>query len=165
VHFRIAHEFEIPRDALELAFLSPDLIDALKKLSGMKAVQKAHALRDGVLERVWSCEANVKVPKFAIRYVGPKVSWEQRNTYRLAKHEATWEIAVDIKPSWREYFSAKGTYALVSLGEAKTRRVVEGEVNLRVPVVKKVAERMILAEVRKAFEAEAETLRDMATLV
>ena len=33
------------------------------------------------------------------------------------------------------------------------------------PVVRQVAERMILGEVKKTFEAEAATLRDMATLI
>jgi len=36
---------------------------------------------------------------------------------------------------------------------------------LDVPVVRKVAEPMIVNEVKKTFEAEAATLRDLATLV
>jgi hypothetical protein len=34
-----------------------------------------------------------------------------------------------------------------------------------VPVVRPVAERLIVNEVKKTFEAEAATLRDLATLV
>jgi hypothetical protein len=36
---------------------------------------------------------------------------------------------------------------------------------IRVPFVRQVAEKLVVAEVRKMFDAEAETLRDMATLV
>ncbi len=145
MHFRIAHDFEIPRDALELAFLSPDLMGKLhERLNGMRAVQRKHELRDGVLERVWLYKRNVRL----------------HAVYKLADHESTWEV----ERKGRSWFTAKGTYQLVSVGEAKTQRVVEGDVELRVPVVNKVAERMILAQVKKAFETEAETLRDMATL-
>ena len=47
----------------------------------------------------------------------------------------------------------------------RSRRVIEGELELRVRVVRQMAERLILSEVKKAFEAEAATLRDMATLI
>lgn len=146
MHFRIAHDFEIPRDALELAFLSPDLMSKLhERLNGMRAVQRKHELKEGVLERVWIYKRDVRL----------------RNVYDLKKHESTWEV----HRKGRAWFSAKGTYQLVATGEANTQRVVEGDVELNVPVVNKVAERMILAQVKKAFETEAETLRDMATLV
>ena len=46
----------------------------------------------------------------------------------------------------------------------RSRRIVSGDLELRVRVVRQMAERLILAEVRKAFDAEAATLRDMATL-
>lgn len=145
MHFRIAHDFEIPRDALELAFLSPDLMRKLhERLKGTRVVQRKHELRNGVLERVWIYKANVRLT----------------STYELAKHRSTWEVA----RKGRRWFTAKGTYQLVSTGEAKTQRVVEGDVQINVPVMNKVAERMILAQVKKAFETEAETLRDMATL-
>lgn len=147
MHFRIAHEFEIPRDALELAFLSPDLVRKLHaRLKGLRAVQRKHRLRDGVLERVWAYKGNVRL----------------RAVYKLADHASTWEVERKGPRSW---FSAKGTYRLVAVGEGKSRRVVEGDVELRVPVVSKMGERVILARVKKAFETEAETLREMATLV
>ena len=62
-------------------------------------------------------------------------------------------------------FQAQGKYKLVQAGQGKTKRTVEGELELRVPVVQKMAERAILGEVRRMFDAEAETLREMATLV
>lgn len=167
MHFRIAHEIEISRDAVELAVVSPDLIERLqsKLPKTMRALQKRHALEDGVLERVWTFEASIEIPKFASGYVGPEVAWDQHTTYTLAKHEAIWSIVPEVRPQWRKYFTASGTYSLRSIGEAKTERVVEGDVELHLPMVKKVAERMILALVKRAFVAEAETLRDMATLV
>jgi hypothetical protein len=169
VHFEIAHEFDIPLDALELAVISPTLVDKLgPKLnkSGIEAVrQKAHTLMNGVLDRVWHYQANVRIPQFARGYVTREMcAWDEHSTYDLKAHKSTWTISPNVKPEWQRYFEAKGTYAIVPLGNGRAKRVVEGELELKVPVVRQVAERMIVNEVKKTFEAEAATLREMATL-
>jgi hypothetical protein len=168
VHFEISHDFDIARDAIELAVLSPDLAKRMApRLSSVEHVeQREHAWKDGVLDRVWSWRANVKIPSFATRYVTREMcAWDERSTYEMKHHSSRWTIEPHIKPAWRKYFEAKGTYELVALGPGRTRRVVRGDVEVRVtPLVRKVAERMIVGEVRKTFDVEAATLRDLATL-
>jgi hypothetical protein len=168
VHFELSHDFDIPRDAVELAVLSPDLATRISpRLSGIERVeQREHALKNGVLERVWSFQANVKVPRFAERYVTREMlSWDEQTTYELSRHASSWTILPRVKPEWRKLFDASGTYELLALGEARTRRVVRGDIELRVsPIFRKVALHMILGEVRKTFDAEAAVLRDLATL-
>jgi hypothetical protein len=168
VHFEIAHELEIPRDAVELAVLSPTLVERLApKLSAIDTVtQRRFTLEDGKLDRVWFYQAQVKIPSFAEKYVTREmVAWEEHSQYTLSKHAGSWTITPNVKPEWQKYVRAAGTYSLVATGEAKTKRVVEGDVELFVPAVfKQIAERMIIAEVRKTFEAEAAVLRDLATL-
>ena len=166
--FEIVHEFDIPLDAIELAVISPGLCATLSaQLANIATLrQKTHTLTDGVLERVWSFQANVKVPAFAKAYVTREMlAWDERTLYDLKTHSSTWTIAPHVKPDWQKYFSAKGSYSLVSSGDGHTRRIVRGELDLKVPVVRQVAERMIVSEVKKTFEAEAATLRDLATLV
>ena len=73
-----------------------------------------------------------------------------------------------VKPEWRNMFAAKGTYSRAELGSGRTRRTVTCSVELRVRVIgplRQVAEKLIVGEVRKTFDAEAETLRELATLV
>lgn len=167
MHFEIVHEFDIPLDAIELAYLSPRLIDQLApRLPDMETVtQKSHVLEGTTLDRVWSFAANMKIPDFAKPYVTKEMlSWEERSTYDLKKHEATWLIVPQVKPEWHKYFQASGTYSLVPRGEG-TARIVKGELELIVPLVRAVAERLIINEVKKTFEAEAATLRDLSTLV
>lgn len=167
MHFEIAHDFEISRDAVELAVISPDLFSRLRaRLTNMEEVrQKQHVLKDGILDRVWAYQANVKVPVFAKKVVTREMlSWDETSRYELDKHMAHWEVHPNVKPEWKKYFHAEGTYSLEAVGSAHTRRVVKGELDLRVRIVKGVAERAILGEIRKMFEAEAETLRDLATL-
>ncbi|CAN5585135.1 hypothetical protein BH09MYX1_BH09MYX1_24810 [soil metagenome] len=167
MHFEISHDFEIPRDAVELAVISPDLFSRLRaRLTNMEEVrQKQHVLTDGVLNRVWAFQANVKVPVFAKKVVTREMlSWDEISRYDLEKHMARWEVHPNVKPEWKKYFQAQGTYRLEAIGSAQTRRIIEGDLELRVPVVKGVAERAILGEIRKTFDAEADTLRDLATL-
>jgi hypothetical protein len=172
VHFDIAHEFDIPLDALELAVISPDLVDkfaakVLKLGVGIeKVTERSHSLKSGVLERVWHYQAHVKLPKFARGYVTPEMTaWDEQTVYEMGKHRGRWTIMPNVKPEWRKYFSATGTYNIEALGDGRSRRVVRGDLELRVRVVRQVAERLMVGEVKKAFEAEAATLRDMATLI
>ncbi len=172
MHFEIHHEFDIPLDALELAVISPDLVDkfgatARSKHAGIQSItERSRSLKNGVLERVWHYQAHVRLPKFAQGYVTPEMTaWDEQSVYETGPHRGRWTIVPNIKPAWRQYFSASGTYAIEPLGDGRSRRTVRGELELRVRVVRQVAERLIVSEVRKAFEAEAATLRDMATLV
>ena len=167
MQFEINHEFDIPLDAIELAVLSPRLIDQLApRLPDMETVtQASHAIVDGVLSREWTFAANVKIPDFARPYVTKDMlRWDERTTYSLKKHESSWSIVPRVKPEWQKFFRAEGTYSLVPRGNGSAR-VVRGELELVVPIVRAVAERLILGEVRKIFDAEAATLRELATLV
>lgn len=172
MQFEIAHEFDIPRDALELAVISPDLVEkfgaTVRTLgTGIQQVtERSRSLKNGVLERVWHFQAHVRLPKFAAGYVTPEMTaWDEQSVYETGPHRGRWTIVPNIKPEWRRYFAASGTYTIEELGDGRSRRTVRGDLELRVRVVRQVAERLIVGEVRKAFEAEASTLRDMATLV
>jgi hypothetical protein len=167
VQFETVHEFDIPLDAIELAVLSPRLIDQLApRLPDMETVtQTSHELVDGVLVRVWSFAANMKIPDFAKPHLTKEMlGWEERSTYDLKTHQASWSIVPRVKPEWQKYFKSSGTYSLVPRGDGSAR-IVRGELELIVPVVRPVAERLIVNEVKKIFEVEAATLRDVATLV
>lgn len=167
MHFEIVHAFDIPLDAVELAVLSPNLIERLApRLSNMEDVeQTSHSMGEGTFERVWSYHANVHVPTFAKNRITRQVlGWDEHSIYDLKKHAATWTIVPKVKDPWRKYFRSQGTYELVHDG-AGTKRIIKGDLVLKVPVVRRLAERLILAEVKKTFDAEAATLRDMATLI
>jgi hypothetical protein len=172
VHFEIAHEFDIPLDALELAVVSPSLVEKLgakvRELGpGIETIrERTRSWNDGVLERVWHYQADIRIPQFAKAYVTREMcAWDEESVYQMSRHQGQWSITPNVKPEWRKYFSSSGTYEIQALGGGRSRRVVRGELELRVRVVRQMAERLIVSEVKKAFEAEAATLRDMATLI
>jgi hypothetical protein len=170
VHFEIAHEFDIPLDALELAVISPLLVVKLgakvRQHVGIESIEeRSHSIKDGAMERVWRYQANIRIPQFAKAYVTREMcAWDEESVYQLKKHQGRWTITPNVKPEWRKFFSASGTYEIQPLGGGRSRRVIQGDLELRVRLVRPMAERLIFSEVKKAFEAEAATLRDMATL-
>jgi uncharacterized protein DUF2505 len=172
VQFEIAHEFDIPLDALELAVVSPSLVDKLGAKvrdlgGGIETIrERTRSWKDGVLERVWHYQANIRIPQFARAYVTREMcAWDEESVYQMSRHRGQWTITPNVKPEWRKYFSSAGTYEIQALGGGRSRRVVKGQLELRVRVVRQMAERLIVSEIKKAFEAEAATLRDMATLI
>jgi hypothetical protein len=172
VQFEIAHEFDIPLDALELAVISPALADKLgAKVNelgvGIETIRElTRSWNDGVLERVWDYQANIRIPAFARPYVTREMcAWQEASVYKMSRHEGRWKITPKVKPEWQKYFTSSGTYEIQPLGGGRCRRIIRGHLELHVRIVRQMAERLIIGEVRKAFEAEAATLRDMATLI
>ena len=118
-----------------------------------------------MLERVWSYQANEGAH---LRAAGVTRDARLGRGVHLLHRDALLEVGhpPNLKPEWSKYFHASGIYELVPSGDGITRRVVRGEVELRVPpFVRQLAERMIVSEVKKTFDAEAAILRELATLV
>lgn len=167
MQFEVVHEFDIPLDAIELAVLSPDLAEKLvHRIPNVESItQKSHELGEKGLTRVWSFQANVKIPRFARPYVTKEMcAWDEELKYDLKAHAATWTVTPKIKPEWQKYFSASGKLELVPLDSGRTKRVLSGDVNLNVKLVKAVAEKLIVSELKKTFDADAEALRELAQL-
>ncbi len=167
MQFEITHEFDIPLDAVELAFLSPDLgAKLVKKLPHIESlVQLSHKVDVDRLERVWGFHANVKIPAFAQKYVTPEMcAWEETTVYDIRRHAASWRVKANVSPEWQKYFASSGSYLLEPLDAGRTRRTVRGTLDVNVSFVKGVAEKLVYSElVKKTFEAEATTLRELAT--
>jgi hypothetical protein len=165
VRFEISHVFDAPLDAVELAVLSPDLGALLgRSLASMESVETIeHVLENGELRRVLRFQASSPLPIFKRHNVArDAMSWEESSTYRLADHASTWSVAP--KEEWRRYFRSEGTYRLEAVKDGRTRRTVAGDLEIRIGVIRALVERMALSEVRKTYDAEAETLRRLATL-
>jgi hypothetical protein len=172
VHFEIAHEFDISLDALERAFTSPRLVDkldaAIQELGvGVEKITEHRAiLASGVLDRIRHYQARGNLAAFASAYLTREMcAWDVESVYTMASHAGRWTIVTNLKPEWREHFASSGTYAIEALDGGRSRRIVVGDIDVRLPVVKGMAERFVLAAVRKAFDEEAATLREVATLV
>jgi hypothetical protein len=167
MRFEISHDFDAPLDTVELAVLSPHLGE---KLAGALAQTKIesvdtveHHLEDGTLRRVLRFQASAPFA-FLKSYAIPKdaMSWHERTTYSLAEHASRW--SVHPKDQYSRYFRSQGTYRLTILPDGRTRRTVIGELEVKLPVLGPIIERAALAEVRRTYDAEADTLKQLTTL-
>ena len=168
MHFEISHELDAPVDVIELAFLSPEMgrLLALALAPGIESVETVlHEVEDGELRRTLRFQASAPLSIFkGVTVARDALCWETFAFYRLADHTSTWEVKP--REQYRRYFRASGTYHLEAIPEGRTRRVVAGdlEILVPVPVVGGLVERIALTEVRKTYDAEADTLRKLATL-
>ena len=136
MQFEVVHEFDIPLDALELAVISPNLFQELaKRLHSIESVpQKEHVLTDARLERS-GATARTWDPRVRDEYVTPEMcAWDEPSTYDIKRHSSEWTIVPRVKPEWRKFFAAGGTYALEQLESGRTKRTVAGSLELRVPL-------------------------------
>lgn len=167
MRFEISHDFDAPLDALELAVLSPHLgeklADALARTKIESVATIEHDLRDGTLRRVLQFQASAPF-SFLQKYSIPKdaMSWQEHSTYKLAEHSSRW--SVHPKEQYSRYFQSEGVYKLTMLPDGRTRRTVIGELSVNVPLLGGVIERAALAEVRRTYDAEADTLKQLTTL-
>ena len=165
--FEISHDFDAPLDTVELAVLSPHLgerlADALAQTKIESVATIEHDLKDGTLHRVLRFQASAPF-SFLKSYTIPKdaMSWQERTTYSIAEHASKW--SVHPKEQYSRYFRSEGTYKLTTLPGGRTRRTVVGELEVNVPVFGAIIERAALAEVRRTYDAEASTLKQLTTL-
>lgn len=170
MRFEITHEFDAPLDAVELAVLSSELgallLRSLAKPARGPAIESVetveHVLDRTTLHRVLRFRASAPLSILRGRVSDDAMRWDETSTYRLADHAATWRV--EPLPKYRRYFRGEGTYRLEPVGDGRTRRTVIGDLEVRLAVLGRLVERMAIAEVRKTYDAEAATLRALATL-
>ncbi|MRG94682.1 DUF2505 domain-containing protein [Polyangium spumosum] len=167
MHFEITHEFDAPLDALELALLSPDLGAMMVPHLASTAVASVetieHVIQNGELRRVLRFQASAPLAMFRGYDVAREaLSWEESSIYRLSDHAASWSVSP--REQFRKYFSASGTCRLEAAPDGRARRIVEGDIDIKASLLSSLAGRMALVEIRKIYDAEAETLRRLSTL-
>jgi hypothetical protein len=171
VQFEIHHEFDAPLDVIELAVMSPDLGPLLgHQLSSLESVEAiSHTVDAREFRRVWRFQA--KAPLKILKSYGvarDMMTWDEHSTYRLDDHTGDWYVVPrgDSTPEapWRKHFRAAGTYHLDPLSDGRTRRTVIGDFDVQLKVIGAMVERIAIAELRKAYDAEAEALRTLCTL-
>jgi hypothetical protein len=167
VRFEISHDFDAPLDAVELAVLSPLLSERLTTALAQTKIESVetleHDLKDGQLHRVLQFQASAPFAFLESRAI-PRdaMSWQEHSTYRLADHESSWLVRP--KEQYTRYFRSKGTYRLTTLPDGRTRRTVNGELEVHASLLSGLIERLAMVEVRRTYDAEADSLRQLTTL-
>ncbi|HJZ84150.1 MAG TPA: DUF2505 family protein [Polyangia bacterium] len=159
--FELVHTFDTDLVNFEKALLDPRLYDMLgRTMDGLKKIEELERHDDGkrVRRRVRSVP-QTEVPAFARGKLKPEMlEWVEESTYDRELHRLEYRILPNIPERWHDRFRSQGTYSLTEVG-GKVRRVIDGEVVIKVSLIGGMAERYVVAQVKKNFEQEAEGLR------
>lgn len=171
MQFEVRHEFDAPLDAVALALMSPELGRLLAaRFAALESVEAVEHTVDGrEFLRVWRFHPRIPMKVLQESRLSREIlTWDERASYRLDEHMGEWQLiprgTSDTHARWRKHFRAEGTYRLERLPDGRTRRVVMGDVEVGVKVVGAMVERVVTAERRKAYEAEADAIRQLCAL-
>jgi len=158
--FKFEHRFDVPVEQLEQTMFSEELPAFLKaNMPSLKNIE--------VLERTDSqttIQRKVRYEPIAlIKKVGPKkvppeaMIWVEQSRYDRSRHEMTFEN-VPTHPKVKNLMTNKGTVRLIPSGSG-SMRVLEGELKVAVPLLGRVAEKIIFKTAGKVVQEEAAALR------
>lgn len=161
MRFTLTQEIEGDADAVAGALVDPDLIARMDELPALAAVRLVGQERDGevVDQRVWyRFEADLSAAVRAV--VDPaRLSWTEVSTFDLRAH--TGEHRIEPEHYGHLLSGAYSSRLDARPGRSRrVRRVIEGGVRVRVPLVGGRVERVIVDGLRDNAAAQARLLSE-----
>ena len=149
---------------IEEIILNPDTWDSVHQhIPTLKEVKVIHKEKfdNKISLRKWY-KPDISIPWFARNKVKQEmIEWGEILTWNPTSHSGEFVIEPNIPNEWKQYFTCYGSYSLNSIDDNQTRRVVNIEFNLRIPLVGVIAERYIADQIKDWYEKEAYALRAM----
>jgi hypothetical protein len=154
VRFTVEQRFAADADAVAAAYADPSLYDALPATEKLDRPEVVRHDGDGssvVLEVRYRFHGDLSS---AVRAVldPSRLTWVERTAHDLAGRTASFELRPDHYP---DRLRARGTVRVEPTGDGGSRRVVEGDLKVRAPLVAGTVERTLVGDLRRHLEAEA----------
>ena len=119
--------------------------------SGIERTLLSSEERDGKLYTVVQVKVLEPMPKMAAKVLGTtQLQWTQQQVVDNATHTMHWKINI---PNAKQV-SAQGTFRLVP-NDTECIRIVDGDVQVKIPIVGRRAEEHVCAKLRKSYEESA----------
>ena len=150
MRWTVEHAIDASIERVEAVIIDPATLASMPVF--MKAIASAEALErhenGDVIERVTRFTSTASPPAFAGPVKREMMQWVERTTWNLRTHSARYVIEPNIPAEWQKYFRGDGTYRLEARGAGKTVRVIEGDLEIRVAIVGRIAERFAVGQLR-----------------
>ena len=159
--FELQDTFETDLATFEQALADPRLPEVLSRaMSSIKKVEEIGREDDGrLLKRRVRFVPDQEVPSFARGKIKPEMlEWVEESTYDRTQHRLEYRFLPNIPERWNDRFRGFGSYSLTE-ASGKVRRVLSGEVVVKVTFVGGMAERYVVGQLTRTYEQEAEALR------
>lgn len=157
MQFTLEQRFTAPVEAVEAAFLDPDVLARLANLGHLGRPQLLDQFDDGdTLRRQvrWAFTAPLSSAVTAV--VDPaRLTWVEESVLDRNSHRSEFVILPDHYP---DRLRCEGTVSLWALGE-RTRRVTEGELAVRFALVGRKVEQAIVKGLRDHAASEEKVVQ------
>lgn len=158
MHFELEQRIDAPRDALERALRDPAYYAAIGDMPNLGTPEVLARTESGDELDVEVRYAFIGALSPAVRAVidQEKVTWVIHTTFRLAEHTARFTVLPD---HYRELLTCSGTYRFEESGGGTIERI-EGNLEVRFPILGRSVERGILGGLETHVASEARVLGD-----
>jgi hypothetical protein len=158
VRFRIQQRFDAPVDVVEDVLLDPAFLERLGALPKLGRPTLLDQREDGevVHRRVRFAFAGHLSPAVTAVIDPARLTWVEESTVDRRSHRTTFRILPD---HYAERLRASGTFTLSTDGPG-SRRLAEGDVVVRFPLVGSKVERAIVSGLEEHAAAEAKAVSD-----
>ncbi len=164
MEFELIHHFDADMDTfVQAVYFDQELNQRLAAMKNISAREVKSLVDKGdTAERVMFIEVAAALPKEARKFVGEKLGWNEVSTLDRRTNIVSWKIDPQVKLP----LDCHGKYEMIAEGKGKVRRVITGEVKIRIPLVGKSIEKFVVNQLVESFEEEEilvkEYLRELA---
>ncbi|MDP3274129.1 MAG: DUF2505 family protein [Deltaproteobacteria bacterium] len=157
--WRIEHTINASLHEVEQTVLAPATTAVLARfmpgISAVEIIAREHNANTVKIRKRFT--PSVEIPSFARGVSQDMTQWVEHVTWDLTTHAAKFVIEPNLPEKWKEVFASQGVYRLQPQG-ARTARIIEGTLNLQIPIGRAMAERYIVRTLQQWFDGEARAL-------
>jgi hypothetical protein len=159
--FRLEHDFpDISVELFERHLNHPELIAMLSAMPAFRSrdlVEKKE-LGEGRVNWRFKVVAGGDIPAGARKVLSEDMlTWYEDTRFEPKEHTIYWTIT-PLAPKAKELLDANGIWKLIPKGEG-TKRIIEGNITIKIPIVGKVAEQYLAGELKKNYDVEPDIQR------
>jgi Protein of unknown function (DUF2505) len=161
LRFRLEQLFRAPLAAVARAYTEPAFYERLARLPRLGRPEILERVEDGGVVRLQIRYRFTGELSAAVRKVidPDRLTWVEHTVHDLARLEVDFRMAPDHYP---DKLRSAGRYRFEADGD-RTRRVADGDLTVRVPIVGSAVERAIVSGMRDHLNAEIPILEGFVT--
>lgn len=151
--YRVSDEFALGADAFWDMFWSEDycqkLNDAIELKWELLELEFQGEGDDRTAKRVQRLTPKREVPKLMKKFVDGAIAYTEHNTWRRGDNLL---VCKTVPNFMADKITSEGDYIVEPLGPDRVRRVYEGKIECRVPLVGGKVEKMLVDEIRESYK-------------
>ncbi len=159
--FTLEHNFpDIPVEVFEQHLNHPDLIKMLDKMPAFRSRDLVSKTDNGDGSITWRFKvvAGGDVPPAVRKVLSEEMlTWHEDTKFVPAEHTIHWTIT-PLAERAQKLLESHGIWKLIPAGKG-TRRVIEGHINVKVPLIGKLVEQYLAGELKRNYDVEPDLQR------